>query len=311
MRKQITKEEFITRCKNKRPELEILEYISLKEKVRVRCKTCNSEYFILARCLIYSKSKKCTLCSHRELPQNISYTNEWFLTKAKEIHGDKFEYLSLYKHARCQILMKCKTCNRTFRQRSSSHLEGYGCQICSMRKLPQNKPKEVNIFENECKIIHENLYDYFQDYKNINTKIKILCKKHNEIFYQVPYAHQRGQGCPKCSLSKGEIALCKILEKYNINYERNKKLPCCTYKDYLRFDFFLPDYSLFIEYDGILHYKPCEYYGGKVYLEEIKLKDSIKDTYCKENDIKLLRIPYIDLKNIENIIKKELNLILC
>ena len=41
---------------------------------------------------------------------------------------------------------------------------------------------------------------------------------------------------------------------------------------------------------------------------EIKIKDNIKTQYCKDNNIKLIRIPYWDFDNIEEILKKELNL---
>lgn len=78
-----------------------------------------------------------------------------------------------------------------------------------------------------------------------------------------------------------------------------------------RFDFYLPDYNMFIEYDGSQHYEPTRYYGGNIeknneILLETQRRDKIKNTYCKENNINLLRIPYWESKNIKTIISNHL-----
>lgn len=78
-----------------------------------------------------------------------------------------------------------------------------------------------------------------------------------------------------------------------------------------RFDFYLPQYNLFIEYDGQQHYEAMRFYGGDKERNEIELRktqkrDEIKNQYCKENNINLLRIPYWETKNIETIINNYL-----
>ena len=66
-----------------------------------------------------------------------------------------------------------------------------------------------------------------------------------------------------------------------------------------------------IEYDGEGHYQPIrrgnisESQAQEV-LNKIKLRDEIKNTYCDVNEIKLIRIPYWEFDNIDNILKKEL-----
>ena len=62
-----------------------------------------------------------------------------------------------------------------------------------------------------------------------------------------------------------------------------------------------------IEYDGKQHFEPIEFYGGEKHFEEIKIRDSIKNQYCFENNIKLLRLKY-DLSN-EEIKEKIVNII--
>ena len=71
------------------------------------------------------------------------------------------------------------------------------------------------------------------------------------------------------------------------------------------FDFYLPQYNICIEYDGEFHYKMIMEYDEFI---NQKIRDTIKTVYCKENNIKLIRIPYWEFNNIENILIKELNL---
>lgn len=80
---------------------------------------------------------------------------------------------------------------------------------------------------------------------------------------------------------------------------------------YYRFDFYLPQYNLMIEYDGQQHYEPVNFGGmnEEEMLEKLKIiqqHDAIKTAYCKDNNILLLRIPYWESKNIETIINNYL-----
>lgn len=64
----------------------------------------------------------------------------------------------------------------------------------------------------------------------------------------------------------------------------------------LYFDFYLPEYKLFIEVDGIHHFKPIR---GKAKLKTQKFNDSIKDKFCKRNNYNILRIPYFKIEEAE------------
>lgn len=112
------------------------------------------------------------------------------------------------------------------------------------------------------------------------------------IIWQTPDTHLRGAGCPTCNASKGELKIRQILEDNSVDFETQKKFDGCVDKRPLKFDFYLPMHNLCVEYDGILHYKAVEYFGGQEHLEEAQMKDNIKNDFCKENGIRLLRIPY-------------------
>jgi very-short-patch-repair endonuclease len=74
----------------------------------------------------------------------------------------------------------------------------------------------------------------------------------------------------------------------------------------LKFDFYLPNYNLCIEYDGRQHFEPIDFFGGEKNFEIIKKRDKIKNEYCLNNNIHLIRIPYNEYKNINSILHNEI-----
>lgn len=101
-----------------------------------------------------------------------------------------------------------------------------------------------------------------------------------------------------CSNSHGESIIAGIFQKNGINYEQQKTFDGfvnSNNKKY-QFDFYLPDYNCCIEYDGLQHYVGWRH--KKDSLEKIKKVDKKKDDYCKNNDIKLVRIPYTDIDKL-------------
>ena len=76
----------------------------------------------------------------------------------------------------------------------------------------------------------------------------------------------------------------------------------------LSFDFAVMDDSgaiCLIEYQGIQHYFPVEFFGGQSAFVEQKVKDDIKRNYTKRKNIPLVEIPY-HIKNIETYLIDEL-----
>ena len=79
------------------------------------------------------------------------------------------------------------------------------------------------------------------------------------------------------------------MEENGILYEREytfTKLPK------LRFDFYLPHHNVVIEYDGKQHFQPVKIFGGKEEFRKVKNRNKLKDDFCLENRIKMIRIPY-------------------
>lgn len=102
----------------------------------------------------------------------------------------------------------------------------------------------------------------------------------------------------------------KIIEEYftnlNIKYTKEKTFKNCKNINLLYFDFYLDDYNICIEYDGIQHYKPIDRFGGEIGFKSQKIRDDIKNKFCLNNSIKLIRIPYWEQTNIYILLENKL-----
>ena len=177
-------------------------------------------------------------------------------------------------------------------------MSGSGCKCCAIEKQANERKITFEEFIERARKIHGDKYDYSKvEYINITTPIIIICPKHKP-FKQTPENHLQGQGCIFCGESKGERKVRFFLKNYNINYEKEKRFDDCKYKKSLPFDFYLPQYNLCIEYDGEQHFTP-KTFGGKISKEKLykqfklcQKRDAIKNNYCKQKGINLLRIKY-------------------
>lgn len=153
--------------------------------------------------------------------------------------------------------------------------------------------------------VHGNKYDYSKsEYITQKTKTTIICPEHGE-FKQKPTNHfHLKRGCPRCSESKGEREIRNYLDRNNIKYSEEHTFEGWADNNKLRFDFYLIDYDICIEFDGVQHFKPIERFGGEEYFKDIKRKDGIKNKFCFDNKIKLIRIPYKNIDNVEEILLK-------
>lgn len=110
-----------------------------------------------------------------------------------------------------------------------------------------------------------------------------------------------------CISSHGEEKIQKILQENKIQFERQKTFESCRVGNNhkARFDFYLPDYNILIEYDGNVHYYANGYgWNNKENLTKVKNNDKIKNEWCKNNNISLIRIPYFiyDTITIEDLL---------
>jgi very-short-patch-repair endonuclease len=191
-----------------------------------------------------------------------------------------------------------------FEQRPCKHLNaGQKCPKCSIIKVSDSHKYDTKKFIELSINKHGDKYDYsLTEYKKAHEKLLIKCPKHG-IFKQMAYSHLNGIGCPNCSTSKGEIIVENYLRQNFFNYEKQKTFDGCVYKKLLRFDFYLPEFNICIEYDGNSHFKPWHNDNDGIIFSETKLKDSIKNDFCHKMGIKLIRVNMSNINELNFLIK--------
>lgn len=215
-------------------------------------------------------------------------------TYAKRGH----KLLSIYKNSKTSDEVLCPN-GHIYKTTITHFKEGNGCPFCSHRaKLTYEYVKE-----------YIKSYGYIllsKEYINANEKLIIQCPK--EHIFEMTYAKfYTGQRCPYCNMSSGEQEIARILDKYNIEYKIQYRFEDCRNILPLPFDFYLSQYNVCIEFDGKQHYEGRRD-DTEEDIENRKERDKIKTQYCQNNNIKLIRIPYWNFQNIENILIKEFNL---
>lgn len=109
-----------------------------------------------------------------------------------------------------------------------------------------------------------------------------------------------GHGCPICKNSIGEKQVKNYLIEHHIKFIPQHSFNDCRHIKLLYFDFYLPDFNVCIEYDGKQHFEPIDFFGGIEGFKETQKRDEIKNLYCRNNSITMLRIKYD--QNIKNIL---------
>ncbi len=153
-------------------------------------------------------------------------------------------------------------------------------------------------------------------WKGNTMKLKLKCKSCKKLFYMqaTNFLCRDRDGyrvtCPYCETSKGEAKIAEILDSFNITYKKQYRFDNCrsvkTKNQRLPFDFAIINKEkklvFLIEFDGEQHYTGWHYDTKS--LKSIKQNDNIKNQYCTDNNIPLLRIPYWNFDNIEQILEE-------
>jgi very-short-patch-repair endonuclease len=277
----------------------VSEYNGSKNKIKISCPKHgifeqNPRYHING-----GGCPKCK-CGSGKLG-DYSFTNDEFIDLCNIANDFKYDYSkTLFKGTKNKITVICKN-HSEFEIQAYNHKNGIGCLKCSI----DNKSLNKQAFLLKANTIHNNkyIYDNLSEFIKGKERISIMCKEHGEFKQQVE-VHLSGSGCTLCKTkSRGEIRIKEFLENNNIKYIKEKTF---YETNRLRFDFYLKDMNICIEYDGKHHFKPIKYFGGMDAFIKTQQHDEIKNLFCKSNGIDIIRIPYTQLKNIEKILKNKL-----
>ncbi len=187
-------------------------------------------------------------------------------------------------------------------------MSGRGCPKCS-KNYRYNNNEIIEKF----KEVHGNRYCYDKvNYVSTHKNVNIKCEIHG-YFNMSPSNHLKGEGCPLCKSSIIENEIRLTLDNNNIKYlYRYRKI---KELNGLELDFYLPDYNIAIECQGIQHFQPVDYFGGVDSFNKLIKNDLLKKEICEKLGIKLLyysnlkyNFPYNVFTEKEKLIEYILNL---
>ena len=288
-RKKLSTKEFIENAKEihgDKYDYSKVNYINAHAKVCIICPE-HGEFWQTPIKHVNSKNG-CPYCAN-----NIKHTTAWFIKKAKQVHGDKYDYSKVnYVNRNIKVCIIDKKIGE-FWQLPFNHLNGYGPNKTRGEKVWSKRGRiTTDDFIEKAKEIHGSKYNYdLVNYVDCNTNVKIICNKCGKIFQQKPKNHiNLKHGCPFCNESKLEKEVENMLIDKNILFERQKHFKWLGKQS---LDFYLPEHNIAIECQGEQHYRPVDFAGrGNDWAEKqfdiIKKRDLKKMNKCINNGIKIL-----------------------
>ena len=143
-------------------------------------------------------------CRHCSFEMNAKGTRigiEEFISRARKIHEDKYDYSkSKYKSKDTPLIILCPT-HGQFDQSPANHIRGgQGCPTCGREKMAESNRLTKGEFLSVAKKVHGEDYDYSKIvYIDTKTPVQITHRKCGRTFFQVPQQHKQGSGCEPCA----------------------------------------------------------------------------------------------------------------
>lgn len=209
-----------------------------------------------------------------------------------------------YKNNRTPLKMQCK-CGNNFEVGfdNFAYSDKKQCNECGAKLLLESQLLNIDditkyVEDNtDCKLLSK-------DYSRARDKLKFQCKC-GKNFLRNWNNFKNGQlYCRLCSKghSKGEHKVKDYLQSNGIAFVQEHTFDGCKHRRKLPFDFYLPDTNTCIEYDGEFHYNSERIIPFHNPILQQK-RDAIKTKFCKDNNISLIRIPYYQFNQIDEILK--------
>lgn len=282
------------------------EYKGMEAKHLFRC-SCGNEFETTFAKFQNRNKRQCNKCgrkrSHDQSRHNIEFIKEQIASFGCMCLSDK--YIN-YKE---KLTMQCE-CGNVYQQSYTNFIHGtHHCQKCSRKIANEAKNKYT----------YEYVYEYLQEHGSIlltpktekfigyksDIEIECSCGEKFSTTLEIVLAYNKTK-CRSCKaqnspISRGERYIKNYLLDKGFDFYQEYSFSDCKDKYVLRFDFavVVNDRLKLIEFDGIQHFKPYDYYGGEEYYQKVLRRDNIKNKYCEDNNISLLRIPYTEIHNID------------
>lgn len=276
------------------------EYHGLHSLLTFACADCGTLFHTTK--FLYEKSadsKRCMSCKQKLSVTSVDARTE-FIARCIDQHGEYYDYSLVSEEfsAKGKVTIICPK-HGPFKIGSHEHKKGQGCAKCKIDKVTSATRSNTTDFIVKANIVHKFKYNYTNvDYHNAKTPVTVICPSHGK-FDQTPDVHLRGSGCPRCVSSLPMREIINSLERQGLSYITEKTFPLLKGDKLLRFDVYVPSLNLCIEYDGPHHTQPVTYGSmtpadAVTQFEKQQQHDDLKNQFCEDNNIELIRIPYTD-----------------
>lgn len=282
-----------------------------KEVIKATCDYCGKKYET-HYCTIVNQIKcacgKCSPYKANELRKERC-VNKYFTTLRQICNENEYTLITSeeeYDGVHMMVEFECKK-HGVQKMMLDNLLRGHKCIKCSYESRFDNIRYNIDDVARNIESINGNKLLNPQDYKNVfmlNLQIQCSCGRVFITSY-TNYTRANKNRCDYCTNreSSGEKIIHEYLLDNNIEFEREKRFNDCKDKKPLPFDFYLPAYNMCIEFDGMQHYKPVFSNNG---FKKTQQHDIIKNEYCNEKGIHLLRIPFYNASKINSIIENSI-----
>jgi predicted Zn-ribbon and HTH transcriptional regulator len=262
------------------------EYINSTTPIVVKCKQNHDPYKV--KYSNFQSGRRCPACAIIKRNESKRLNPPDVRKKVEDAGYNLLEIKEGYKGEHKKLVVSCDKGHDAYEVSYQNFNKGRRCPHCKREK------RRIPLHEIRGAVEKEGFEIISGEYLSRKSKMIYKCPQ-GHVYPSTYDSFLAGKRCGKCSGSRGENLINFILSTILINdtytYQYRVDIGGTTY----RYDFCIKtsNHALFIEYDGIQHYRPVSRFGGEEGFKDQKANDAVKDAYVLETtDSELLRVPY-------------------
>ena len=301
--KNLPKDFLLEQLNLKAPNIELLENFE-KLSDRVKCK-CTIHNHIMERTISsILRNPNCYFCGLEQLSRQALLSRE----EIEEKVNKKNPHIKLIKYNGAldsNSVWYCTKHHKEFNKCYSTIISSEsGCDECYKERMQLQCGVSKEEFLKRLSLAHPEI-KLIEGYTVYNSPAQFYCEKHKYYFTDIAKnVVLRNTCCAKGVKYSKQEEMCLILESWGYKIEREKVFQDCKDKGVLPFDCYIKDFNVVCEYDGEGHYMPINYNGCDIktalqHFDYVRKHDEIKNEYCKQKNIPIIRVPYYEQDDME------------
>lgn len=273
-------------------DCEVIEYTASRQPCKILCNKCKREFSRSRADSFLQRARDgfTDVCKWCETNSDRANKHNNLVNKLQTLNPNIECLNTQFKNSKESIQFHCKQCDTIFTKTPAAYLNVPKCPFCEQERIYK---LDIDVIKKRTQSIWSDEYTVLSnEYNGKRHSSNRILVKHNVCGFcwsvNVFNFLQKGKGCPKCAASKPEKEIRKWLENNNFSFEEQKVI---NYKNHnFRFDFCITinGQIKMLEYHGNQHFIPVSIWGGEEGLKKQQLYDSLKEEYCKKNNIELI-----------------------